>query len=342
MKKIFIPIIALITVISIAAISDAEKKKDIRIGFTQIEIQGDVSKNVADTVTEMIKVELLGYRHIKVIPLGTDRQAALRELEMHQLGIVDEDLKIDSGSFLGANKILQGKISKLTDAYYISLHIIDVKTGSYDIARKITVCSIQDLNEKSKQIIASLVKGIDDETAVQGADSEKCKSVEQFSAESSFNGIVTSESVQIPIKNIVASSVLYEPGFDHNPWVMTDDVLETAWVDGKQNMDAIGEWLHFAFYGKKTISTFAIVNGLGVVKGKWGNLYEANSSIKSAKLLYSNGESETVTFKKTNEVQSIALKKAKKINWIKLVIESEYPGTKYKDTCISEIKFFGK
>ena len=313
----------------------------VRFGFTAIETQGDVSRSTADTVTELVKIELLNHSGIKVIPLGSDRNLALQELELQQSGITSQSTSTDMSGFLGANKILQGKISKLASVYYVSLHVLDLKTGSYDLAKKITICDLGDTQNRIAILVDSIVRGMNGENV--NPDSNACKPDLQNKAETAFTRIAKSESARnLPIRRITASSVLREKGFDHNPWVMTDDVLETAWSHGTAGRAGIGEWLLFSFGDKTEITKIAIVNGLGMVEGKWGNLYEANTAIKTAELVYSTGKKEAVTFRKTAEVQEISLKEGAGAEWVRLVITSVYPGKKYTDTCISEIKFFGK
>lgn len=325
------------------AAQDNTVKEEIRIGVSTLEKQGDVKKELADTVSDLVKVSLQQHGNVKVIPLGNERKVLLRELELHQTGLVDDKYKIDPGKFMGAGKILQGKISKLLNAYFITLHVLDVKTGVYDLSRKVTVCTEEEIPRRIADLVNSVVTGLvgvfQDPDRVYGS----CTSPEQTRGLDTFKDIVKSQGLEeIPVRYIQASSVLYEAGFDHNPWMMIDGVVETAWADGNDKKSGVGEWLLFSFDANKTIQEIAIINGLGLISGKWGNLYTANASLKSAELLYSNGMRETVSFKRTHEVQRITLRKAENIHWAKFTITGEYPGTRFKDTCISEIKFFGR
>ena len=316
---------------------------ELRIGVSSMEKQGDVAKSLVDAISDLVKVDLQNYNNVKVIPLGSERKALLRELELHQTGLVDDAYKIDPGKFLGANKIVQGKVSKLLNAYFITLHVMDVKTGSYDVSRKVTVCSAGDVPARTTDLVRAVVMGLGGQYVNPDEGAVSCVSMEQSRVEENFQAIGSSYSLaEIPVRHIQASSVLYEPGFDHNPWVMIDGVIETAWADGKQKSSGAGEWLLFSFDAGKTVEEIGIVNGLGLITGKWGNLYAANAAVRTAELLYSNGMKETISLKKTHEVQHITLKNAGSIYWMKLTITGEYPGTKYQDTCISEIKFYGR
>lgn len=313
------------------------------VALSPLEKQGDVSKALTDTVNDLVKTDLMNYNNVKVLPLGSDRKVLLRELELHQSGLVDDKYKIDPGKFLGATKIIQGKISRLLKAYYITLHVLDVKTGTYVLSRKVTVCSEQDIPARTHDLVKAVAMGLGGVFHDPDQGYGACMSQEQTQGLSSFKDIGKTPSLQeISVRFIQASSVMYEPGFDHNPWTMIDNVIETAWADGNQKKSGAGEWLLFSFDAGKTIDEIAIVNGLGLVTGKWGNLYTANAAVKAAELLYSNGMKETVTFKKTHQVQRVTLKNAANIHWMKFTITDEYPGTKFQDTCISEIKFFGR
>ena len=68
---------------------------------------------------------------------------------------------------------------------------------------------------------------------------------------------------------------------------------------GTVSKTSIGEWLFFLFKKETSLSSLAIINGLGVTKGKWGDLFMKNASIKTLKVDYNNGSSEIISLNKT-------------------------------------------
>lgn len=131
---------------------------------------------------------------------------------------------------------------------------------------------------------------------------------------------------------------------NYHPNYILDDNPETAWVEGA-SQNGEGETLT---YRVSTLSTanavqFRIRNGYQKSK----KLFTANAAPKmvSFSLLSSDGEvvvTKKVTLKQKWGWQNVEIKipGAKGFSEVRLKIESVYPGTVYKDTCISDIQTY--
>jgi F5/8 type C domain-containing protein len=131
---------------------------------------------------------------------------------------------------------------------------------------------------------------------------------------------------------IIASSSLE----GYSPELIIDNNIKTAWVEGKEN-DGVGEWIQLTSNNEFEVSSIYIENGYK----KSSDLYLKNNRVKKAKLEFSNGETKIVTFEDTEGlIPPIGFEEPIKTNYVKLTILEVYKGTKYSDTCISEICLF--
>lgn len=152
------------------------------------------------------------------------------------------------------------------------------------------------------------------------------------------------------IKNIKASSYLsentkkglvnYEPrnllerlyymtGPDYDK--VTYDTVTPPWVEGKEDY-GIGEYLDIEF--KWPSDELQILNGF--VDFTRMDLYEKNSRVKTVLI-----ESENPKFSKEYQLEDLVkytvINLPQKTDKIRITIKDVYPGTKYKDTCLSSI-----
>jgi len=113
------------------------------------------------------------------------------------------------------------------------------------------------------------------------------------------------------------------------------DSLWPAWCEGRPD-DGIGEKIVLSYspYKKVRISKFYIKNGFGLRQ-----YFKVNNRVKSFTLINEKGESRTLQIKDTADVQKIDVRPPLEGTKFSFTISAVYPGTKYKDTCISEISF---
>lgn len=129
------------------------------------------------------------------------------------------------------------------------------------------------------------------------------------------------------------SSIL-EPqyGFTYRPKNLVDTDLNTAWVEGKTG-NGEGESLVVELNGQRTVTAIQVMNGYH----KNERLFLANNRVRVAELQFSNGETRLISLADAPGLQSIDVGK-QKADWVRFTIKSVYPGTKYKDTAVTEFR----
>lgn len=131
-----------------------------------------------------------------------------------------------------------------------------------------------------------------------------------------------------------ASSVLSpQAGNTYGPQNLFDGRLETAWVEGKQGQGA-GEWVVVELAAPLEIAAIQLLNGYH----KNRDVFVKNSRVKGLKLSLSNGVTKTVELEDRDGIQEIKLPQGQAISWVQLVLQSTYPGSKFADTAISELR----
>lgn len=147
---------------------------------------------------------------------------------------------------------------------------------------------------------------------------------------------------QIVPQSVTASSYLNEKHLIHYPENTIDGIIETAWSDGNTRKTGIGEWLLFRFDRPVKLEAMKIINGYSRTSKTYGDLYELNSVPTNFTIHYSTGQEDQVWLKYQKEWQDVFLSKgASGVTWVKLIITDEIHGRRWKDTCISEIEFYG-
>lgn len=123
--------------------------------------------------------------------------------------------------------------------------------------------------------------------------------------------------------------------------------ITTAWVEGKSDY-GVGEFVEYGFdmttvkeKHQLGITKIILANGYKKTKKTW----EENSRVKKVKMYVDNKPFGLLELLDSFEFQTIEIEKiylpVKKVMKIKFVILEVYPGTKYKDTAISELLFDG-
>lgn len=148
---------------------------------------------------------------------------------------------------------------------------------------------------------------------------------------------------------ITSSSTLQEKNRDYKVQNIMDRDWDTAWVEGVPG-NGIGEWLEIVNLGsnnrgmKQTLSGMFIINGYVQNEngdGQSRRLYEANNRVKRIGISFSDGsyiERELQDHK--SFYQEIEFDREVETTSVKIKILEVYPGSKYDDTCISEIELY--
>lgn len=145
------------------------------------------------------------------------------------------------------------------------------------------------------------------------------------------------EIAPIIIESLEASSYYTEKVngqvLEHSPEMILDDEDSTAWVEGAEGY-GVGEWIKINLSNTATVHAIDLKNGYH----KSERLYNANSRIKKMKIEFSDGTSELVDLNDVyGEVNKIELSKAHNTQYVKITIVDIYEGTKYRDTCLTDV-----
>lgn len=143
------------------------------------------------------------------------------------------------------------------------------------------------------------------------------------------------------IKAVNASSVLQPQGTDEDPYLYyalnaIDGKSDTAWVEGVDG-NGENEWIEFTLDGEYDVNGIEIANGYR----KSSDIFMKNGRVKQARIIFSDGTSMDCELTDSAEgMQRIDFASAVKTNSVRLQIVSVYPGSKYTDTCISEVNIY--
>ncbi|MCO5084638.1 MAG: caspase family protein [Rhizobiaceae bacterium] len=130
-----------------------------------------------------------------------------------------------------------------------------------------------------------------------------------------------------------ASSVLKpSKAIRYEPSMMFDGNRETAWVEGEKD-DGLNETLTLHFGKARLLSGFEIINGYDKTESIW----QANSRVKTLEATTGDGQTLTVGLQDVRGASRVDFKPAIRTEWLELRIKDVYPGSKYKDTAISEL-----
>jgi hypothetical protein len=174
---------------------------------------------------------------------------------------------------------------------------------------------------------------------------------------SAMTKYVSEERISIKyISSMKASSILKANVINKNEYKLKnlfDDNLSTAWCEGAKGHGE-GEWIEINFKNNVVISAIGIINGYT----KSDDLYKTNNRIKKIKLdiesVEAEPKSETIELKQKQFNDLNKNSRAPFINWladygdgfgsvkkVRLTILEVFPGTKYDDSCISELYLLG-
>ena len=126
-------------------------------------------------------------------------------------------------------------------------------------------------------------------------------------------------------------------------WSAMDGLLESAWAEAghrghepEPSGPGIGEWIMLVF--PETVEVHRI--GVDVGFDRNADYFAKNNRLKRASIQFSKGEFIELTFSDTRGVQMMDIPPVT-TTYVRLVINEVYPGSKYDDTCISEIEVWG-
>ena len=113
---------------------------------------------------------------------------------------------------------------------------------------------------------------------------------------------------------------------------MLDSDQWTAWNEGAAG-DGVGESLLYEFDKQRNLEKFEIVNGYA----KSSKVYVENARIRLARITTATG-SNAVILRDVARWQSLRVSKGL-TNFVRLEILEVYPGIKYHDCAVTEVRF---
>jgi hypothetical protein len=114
-----------------------------------------------------------------------------------------------------------------------------------------------------------------------------------------------------------------------------DAQFATAWAEGAPG-PGIGQWIELSWRTARQVRVVTVFPGYGKSRA----LFFANARVKSARLTFSDGHRVDARFEDVPSVQMIDVYDDwdAKVTSVRLEILDVYPGEKYEDACISEIR----
>ncbi len=168
------------------------------------------------------------------------------------------------------------------------------------------------------------------------------------------NGAMSSSGASVDVNNMTellnshimstsASSELSESSGTHKSSYLVDGNLSTAWVEGMGDCGE-GESFSVTFDSEVSLAAFSIANGYF----KSQDLYNKNGKIKTLSVSFDDGSSETfsLTDSLSGDVTNYEYSDlcpfdtVHNTKTVTFTIEYAVPGSKYSDTCVSELQFY--
>ncbi len=107
----------------------------------------------------------------------------------------------------------------------------------------------------------------------------------------------------------------------------------TAWVEGSSGQGA-GDFVVVEFDAPRMVRGLTLRNGYA----KNPDIFGKNSRVKDVELNFSTGDSMQATLTDQTDEQRINLNRPVEAKWVQLIIRSVYPGWKYSDTAVNELR----
>ena len=122
-------------------------------------------------------------------------------------------------------------------------------------------------------------------------------------------------------------------GGQYSEWAVLSEDPFTKWVPTKNVPNGIGEWIQIAADDEQYVSGIKILNGYHKDSDTWIK----NNRVKECTVTLSNGTTERFTLPDTMDMIDIDFTRPQETLYIRITIDSVYPGTSWNDTAITYI-----
>jgi hypothetical protein len=130
-----------------------------------------------------------------------------------------------------------------------------------------------------------------------------------------------------------ASSVLAPQfGNDYGVRHLFSNSLSEAWVEGRPG-NGLGEWVTIDFPELRLVRAIIVRNGYQ----KNGDIFRKNGRVRRLRMVFSQGETQTVTLQDGMDLQTIQLERPVRAYWVQFVIDDVFPGSTYTDTALTKL-----
>ncbi len=127
------------------------------IAVLDLNLVGGANKALTTTLTNALINELVGLRVYDVIDRA-NRNKILSEQGFQLKDCVEEECRVEAGRLLGVGKIVVGSVSKVGEAHFINIQLINVETGMVEkSAMDKCVGTIDKLVDLMSPLVAKLV-----------------------------------------------------------------------------------------------------------------------------------------------------------------------------------------
>lgn len=114
---------------------------------------------------------------------------------------------------------------------------------------------------------------------------------------------------------------------------LLDGENSTAWVEGSSGQ-GVGDFLVVEFDTPQVVRGIRLRNGYA----KNVDIFVKNSRIRDVEIDFSTGDNLQTTLADTMDEQQVSLNRPVKAKWLRITIRSVYPGAKYTDAAINEVR----
>ncbi|MFO7667817.1 MAG: SUMF1/EgtB/PvdO family nonheme iron enzyme [Desulfobacterales bacterium] len=222
-KSLFVFLILILTVSGAFA---AEKKNkpetqlvDNYVAIFDFEITAG-EKSISRPLADKVIHEFSQSDKYEVIDRG-NMNKILKEQKFQMSGCVAQECKVEAGQLLGVGKIVNGSVGMVGKVYYLTLQLIDVKTGRVELSAEDECrCELEELLDSTKRLAKRLLgEKVDDSAEVaakaraEAEDKAKAEQATKAKAEAEAAARAKAAGPEQKISNSIGMTFVYiKPG----------------------------------------------------------------------------------------------------------------------------------
>ncbi len=127
--------------------------------------------------------------------------------------------------------------------------------------------------------------------------------------------------------------MLPQSGNSYAPQNLLDGAPATAWVEGARG-NGVGAYLAIDLPEPRSFEILELINGYA----KSSSTFSRNGRVRELIVSASNGQRRVLRLRDHADWQSHPLGEFENVTWMRLEIGSVYPGSKWTDTALSELR----